>query len=115
MSSLVLFNQIEISLTECIGHGASGQVFIGTTDKEKYAIKIAPWKIGKQMLRREADIYKILSDLQGRCIPKILGFFGSGHLKALIMEYMGRSVENISDLSMDQRCAVSSLRFFCLL
>ena len=94
---------LEISLTECVGHGASGQVFIGTTDNEKYAIKIAPWKNGKQMLRREADIYEILSDLQGRCVPKIYGFFGSEHLKALIMEYMGRTVENISDLSMDQR------------
>ena len=107
-ASLVPFDQIEMSLTECIGHGASGQVFIGTTDNEKYAIKIAPWKNGKQMLRREADIYEILSDLQGRCIPKIYGFFGSEHLKALIMAYMGRSVGNISDLSMDQRCAVSS-------
>ena len=108
-ASLVPFNQVEITLTECIGHGALGQVFIGTTDNEKYAIKIAPWKNGKQMLRREADIYEILSDLQGRCIPKIYGFFGSEHLKALIMTYMGCSVENISDLGMDQRCAISSL------
>ena len=106
------FDQIEISLTECIGHGASGQVFIGTTDNEKYAIKIAPWKNGEQMLRQEAGIYEILSDLQGRCIPKIYGFFASDHLKALIMAYMGHRVGSISDLSMDQRCAVSSLRFF---
>ena len=111
-ASLVPFDQIEISLIECIVHGASGQVFFATTDNEKYAIKIAPWKNGQQMLRREADIYEILSDLQGRCIPKIYGFFGSGHLKALIMAYMGRSVGNISDLNMDQRCAVSSSRFF---
>ena len=103
------FDLIEVSLTECIGHGASGQVFIGTTNGEMYAIKIAPWKNGKQMLRREAGLYEILSDLQGRCIPKIYGFFGSQHLKALIMAYMGLSVGNISDLSMDQRCAVSSL------
>ena len=96
----------EISLTECIGHGAAGQVFIGTADDEKHAIKIAPWKNGKRMLRREADTYEILSDLQGRCIPKIYGFFGSEHLKALIMDCMGRSIENISDLSMDQRCAI---------
>jgi len=102
-SSFRPFDPFEISLTECVGHGASGQVFIGTTDNEKYAIKIAPWKNGKQMLRREADIYEILLDLQGRCVPKIYGFFGSEHLKALIMEYMGRTVENISDLSMDQR------------
>jgi hypothetical protein len=41
---LVPFNQIncEISLTECIGHGAVGQVFIGTTDIEKYTVKIVP-------------------------------------------------------------------------
>jgi len=100
-ASLVPFDQIEISLTKCIGHGASGQVFIGTTDDEKYAIKIAPWKIGKQMLQREAGIYDILSDLQGRCIPKIYGFFSSEHLKALIMDYIGCSVE---DLSIHQRC-----------
>jgi len=93
----------EISLTECIGHGAAGQVFIGTAGNEKYAVKIAPWKDGKQMLQREADIYEVLSDLQGRCIPTIYGFFGSEHLKALIMEYMGHSVGNISDLNTDQR------------
>jgi len=111
-ASLIPFDQIEISLTKCIGHGASGQVFLGTTDDEKYAIKIAPWKIGKQMLQREAGIYEILSDLQGRCIPKIYGFFSSEHLKALFMDYMGCTVGKISDLSMDQRCVVSSLRFF---
>jgi len=114
-ASLVPFDQIEISLTESIGHGASGQVFIGTADDEKYAIKIAPWKNGKQMLRREADIYEILSDLQGRCIPKIYGFFGSEHLKALVMAYMGRSVGSISDLSLDQRYAISPSRFFGLI
>jgi predicted Ser/Thr protein kinase len=107
-ASLVSFDEIEISLTECIGHGASGQVFLGETEKEKYAIKIAPWKSGRQMLQREADIYEILADLQGRCIPKIYGFYGSEHLKALIMTYMGHSVGNISDLSVDQRCAVYS-------
>jgi hypothetical protein len=81
-------------------------------DKEKYAVKIAPWKKGKQMLLREADIYEILSDLQGRCIPQVYGFFGSEHLKALIMAYMGCSAEKISDLSMDQRCACSFLMIF---
>jgi hypothetical protein len=108
-------DQIEISLTECIGHGASGQVFIGLTDSEKYAIKIASSKNGKQMLQQEAEIYEILSDLQGQCIPKIYGFFGSEHFKALVMAYMGHSVENISDLSIHQRCAVSSVQNFCLI
>ena len=98
-------DEIEISLSECIGHGAVGQVFIGTTENEKYAVKVAPWKTGSGMLQTEADIYKTLLDLQGRCIPKVFGFFGSGHLKALIMEYMGPTVENVSDLSKDQRYA----------
>jgi|SRR5882762_3371533 hypothetical protein len=46
---LVPSNQIdcEILLTKCIGHGAAGQVFIGTAGNEKYAVKIAPWKDGK--------------------------------------------------------------------
>jgi hypothetical protein len=57
------------------------------------------------MLQREADIYKTLLDLQGRCLPKVFGLFGSEHLKALIMEYMGTTVKDVSDLSMDQRCA----------
>ncbi len=107
-----LDNEIEISLTECIGHGASGQVFIGLTDGEKYAVKIASSKNGKQMLQQEAEMYEILSDLQGQCIPKIYGFFGSEHFKALVMAYMGHSVENISDLSIHQRCAVSFVQFF---
>jgi len=58
-------DEIEISLSGCIGHGAAGQVFIGTTENEKYAVKVAPWKTARRMLQREADIYKTLSDLQG--------------------------------------------------
>lgn len=96
-------NVIEISLSECIGHGAAGQVFIGTTENEKYVVKVAPWKTERRMLQMEADIYKTLLDLQGRCIPRIFGFFGSEHLKALIMEYLGPIVENVLDLSLDQR------------
>jgi hypothetical protein len=104
-ASLVSSDQIdcEISLTECIGHGSA--------DNEKYAVKIAPWKDEKQMLQREADIYEVLSELQGKCIPKIYGFFGSRHLKVLIMSYMGHTVGNISDLDTDQRYDVSSRRF----
>ena len=98
-------DDIEISHSECIRHGAAGQVFIGTTENEKYAVKVAPWKTERRMLQREADIYKTLLDLQGRRIPKVFGFFGSEHLKALIMEYVGPTVEDVSDLSMDQRCA----------
>ena len=109
-----LDDQIDISLAECIGHGASGQVFIGLTDNEKYAVKIASSKNGKQMLRQEAEVYEILSDLQGQCIPKIYGFFGSEHFKALVMTYMGNSIENVSDLSIHQRCAVSSVQLFFL-
>jgi len=60
-------------------------------------------------------LYEILSDLQGQCIPKFYGFFGSEHFKALVMEYMGHSVTNISDLSIHQRCAFSSVQFFCLI
>ena len=110
-----LDDQIEISLAECIGHGASGQVFIGLIDNEKYAVKIASSTNGKQMLQQEAEMYEILSDLQGKCIPKFHGFFGSEHFKALVMAYMGQSVENISDLSIHQRCVVSSVLSFCLI
>jgi predicted Ser/Thr protein kinase len=98
----------EISLTECIGHGATGQVYTGIAGDEKYILKIAPWKDGQWMLQQEADIYEVLSELQGRCIPKVYGFFRSEHLKVLIMTYMGRTVMNISDLNIDQRCAVPS-------
>jgi len=41
------------------------------TDDEKYAVKIPSSKNGKQMLQQEAEMYEILSDLQGQCIPKI--------------------------------------------
>jgi hypothetical protein len=36
---LVLVNQIELSLNECIGHGALEQVIISTVDHEIYVIK----------------------------------------------------------------------------
>jgi hypothetical protein len=59
------------------------------------------------MLQQEADIYEVLSDLQGQYIPKIYGFFGLEHLKVLIMATMGCTVENISD-NTDQWCTASS-------
>ncbi|KIM87548.1 hypothetical protein PILCRDRAFT_95786 [Piloderma croceum F 1598] len=95
----------EIWLTECIGYGAVGQIFLGTVDNDPntYAVKIAPWEDGKKMLRQEADIYMVLSALQGRFVPKIFSFFGSDRLKVLVMQYMGPALENISDLTADQR------------
>jgi hypothetical protein len=106
--SHLLSSNSKIWLTECIGYGIAGQVFIGTANNKTYAVKIAPWKDGKKMLQQEADIYKVLSPLQGKCIPKIYGFFTEKNLKALVMQYMGHAVTNISDLDVDQRCIVFS-------
>lgn len=54
IASLVPSDEIDVSLTECLGHGFAGRVFIGTTDYKNFALQVAPWKIGRQMLQREA-------------------------------------------------------------
>lgn len=74
-------------------------------------VKIAPWEDGKKMLQQEADIYLIISALQGQFVPKIFGFFGSD-LKVLVMQHISPALENISDLTADQRCVLSSALFF---
>ena len=82
-------------------------VFIGTASDEMYVIRIEPWKFGIRPLRREAKIDELLTDLQRRCVSKIYDFFG---LSASLMAYMGDSIDSISGLSTDQRCAMSSSR-----
>jgi len=71
---LLTRNDSEIWLTECIGYGAAGQVFLGTVDNDPnmYAVKIALWEDGKKMVKQEADIYAVLSALQGQLVPAAL-------------------------------------------
>jgi hypothetical protein len=52
LHSLVPSGEIDISLSECLGHASAGRVFIGSTDYKNFAVKVAPRKIGRHNAAR---------------------------------------------------------------
>jgi hypothetical protein len=92
-------------LTKFLGSGASGSVCYADSG---YAVKIATWKEGKDMVRHEAMLYEVLLTLQGLCIPKLFGHFHSEQLDVLILEFMSRSLKRVDELNIEQRWVVPS-------
>jgi hypothetical protein len=60
------------------------------------------------MLSNEAFIYDHLSQLQGDCVPEMFGLFSCKEFDALVMEFVGRTVDKMEDLSVAQRCVFPS-------
>jgi hypothetical protein len=88
-----------------LGCGAASYVFLGVAeDGSQYAIKPAPWRETKEMLSNEAFIYDHLSQLQGECVPGIFGLFSREEFDALVMEFVGRTVEKMEDLGVAHWC-----------
>jgi hypothetical protein len=85
--------------------GASGSVCYADAG---YAVKLAMWKGGKEMIGHEALLYEMLLPLQGLCVPKLYGLFRSEMLEVLVLEFMGRSFKSIEELNIEQRWAVPS-------
>jgi hypothetical protein len=95
----------KLHLTNLLGKGASGYVYLGTAeDGSQYAVKVAQWMEGKKMLSNEAFIYDHLIQLQGECIPKMFGLFSCEYFDVMVMEFVGRAVDKMEDLSVTQRC-----------
>jgi serine/threonine protein kinase len=95
----------KLRLTDLLGKGAAGYVYLGTAeDGSQYAVKVAPWREGKEMLSNEAFIYNHLIQLQGECVPKMFGLFSCKYFDVVVMEFVGRTVDKMEDLSVAQRC-----------
>ncbi|KAF9036066.1 hypothetical protein BDZ89DRAFT_472036 [Hymenopellis radicata] len=89
---------------ECIGRSCTGVVYAAHIGPLALIIKaIPPGYEGESDLRHEAHMYNILASLQGRVLPRMVGFFeGEGWLM-LIAEHCGDKVTDISELSLQQR------------
>jgi hypothetical protein len=90
----------ELSLTKYLGGGGCGIVYFADAG---YAVKLAQWQENKDMLRHEAAVYQSLLPLQGICIPKLYGLFGSECVEALVLQFMGCSLDSIEELNVEQR------------
>ena len=90
----------KLRLTDVLGRGAAGYVYLGTTeDGSQYAVKVAPWREGKEMLSDEAFIYNHLIQLQGKCVPKVFGLFSCEYFDVIVMEFVGRTVDKMEELT----------------
>jgi hypothetical protein len=97
----------DLLLTDLLGQGSAGHVFLATAeDGSQYAVKVASWSEGREMLSNEAFIYDRLSQLRAECVLETFGFFGCKDFDVLIMELVGRTLEKTDDLSVAQRCVV---------
>lgn len=85
-------------LIKKIGSGSFGEVYL-TRDKEgkEYAAKIEE-KTQKNRLKAEYSIYKkVLNNKQITGIPKVYNYIETLQYNILIMELLGKSLENIFD------------------
>lgn len=85
-------------LIKKIGSGSFGEVYL-TRDKEgkEYAAKIEE-KTQKNRLKAEYSIYKkVLNNKENIGIPKVYNYIETTQYNILVMELLGKSLENIYD------------------
>ena len=86
----VFFNKYK--LIKKLGEGSFGAIYSARTEHNWYAIKLENRNKGKNLLENEAYI---MSYLHYKRIPFIKSFGFSGEYNVLIMELMGKSLEDI--------------------
>ena len=90
MIGRIFFNKY--SLVKKLGEGSFGSIYSAKTDTNWYALKLENKNKGQNLLENEAYI---MSYLHGKRIPFIKSFGFSGEYNVLVMELMGKSLENI--------------------
>ncbi|KAJ7291301.1 hypothetical protein C8J57DRAFT_1211780 [Mycena rebaudengoi] len=86
----------------------------GAVPRVAVVAKVALYEAEKQILLHEASIYARMAPLQGRgqradgggVVPRVFGVFACPWFMVLILQHLGRRVEDMSDLSMRQRSAI---------
>ena len=101
----VLFHKYTI--VKKLGEGSFGSVYSAKENNNWYAIKFENKNKGQNLLEKEAYI---MSYLNGPRIPSVKSFGYSGDNNVLIMELMGKSLEDLFENSMNKKM---SLRCVC--
>ena len=81
-----------------IGAGSFGEIFLGENQqtKEPVAIKLEPIKSRSPQLFYESKLYTILAS--GICIPRSYWYGSESNYNVLVMELMGKSLEDLFNL-----------------
>ena len=90
-----------------LGEGSFGSVYSAKENNNWYAIKFENKNKGQNLLEKEAYI---MSYLNGPRIPTVKSFGYSGDNNVLVMELMGKSLEDLFENSMNKKM---SLRCVC--
>ena len=90
MIGRIFFNKY--TLVKKLGEGSFGSIYSARTDTKWYALKFENKNKGQNLLENEAYI---MSYLHGNRIPFIKSFGLSGEYNVIVMELMGKSLENI--------------------
>ncbi|KAF9021514.1 hypothetical protein BDZ89DRAFT_1071362 [Hymenopellis radicata] len=94
---------LTLHINNYISIGATGAVFGASVGPLDMVIKTIPpgWQ-GKSDLCHEAHMYDVLASLQGRVLPRMVGFFEGEGWTMLILEHCGKKVTDL-DISQEQR------------
>ena len=90
-----------------LGEGSFGQIYKAIYNNEEYALKFEDRKKGQDLLESEA---KIMSYLKGPNIPLVKSYGYSGEYNILVMQVLGKSLEDIV-----MRSKKFSIKTVCLL
>ena len=86
-----------------LGEGSFGSVYSAKENDNLYAIKFENKNKGQNLLEKEAYI---MSYLNGPRIPSVKSFGYSGDNNVLIMELMGKSLEDLFENSMNKKMSI---------
>ena len=102
MIGRIFFNKY--TLVKKLGEGSFGSIYSAKYESNWYALKLENKNKGQKLLENEAYI---MSYLHGEHIPYIKSFGFSGEYNVLVMELMGKSLENIFESLEKKRMTVN--------
>ena len=102
MIGRIFFNKYR--LIKNIGEGSFGQIYSAKYENNYYALKFEERNKSQNLLENEGHI---MSYLQSKYIPYIYSFGYSGEYNVLVMELMGKSLENIFENSNPKKFSVN--------
>ena len=108
IENLIFFNKYKPS--KKLGEGSFGKIYLAynVTTKEKYALKLENRRTHQSLLEQEAYI---LCYLKGEGIPYIKSYGYSGDYNVLVMELLGKSLEQL----FEEKGSKLSLKTVCML